>query len=604
SKHSKKGKARATDFPQGILLEDVQTYVPLGIEGDEFKYFFPHSLESGFIESSQPGTSKFVEDEPFSSSFEEFIPDPLIFDLNEFETDSESAEEEVTEPFQFLHLMPKKKSDDDEEEKRDVPVFIPKIHFDFAYTNPGQTKIPFSGNPGLHVDCPERPIDFFRLIANEIFMNRVIEKINTYAESLKLKATQSSKKSPRRKKPRIMNWKPLTAEEFDKFLALIFLMGQVKAPDIFWYWKASRIYHFPTFSSLLHRDRFQDILRLFHIDRNFEQDDTSDTDDPSDELKPLDIFNNNMKEIYYPGKKLTIDKFVISPRGLHIREDDTDKCKFGVKVYTLSETSGLILKIHTHTRLKKESNEISSDQIVHELLSDFQGKGHVIFLDETFVNYPLAKSLLEKKTHTLGMLGKFKIDNTFGILNVKLKKDEVVQQFSPEGICVMKYRYKGIVWMMISSEHAAFMRTVTERRKNIEKPQIFIDYTAVMNSERTDKFLMSYPCDQRLPGWSTKLAIHVFHIIMHNSYILFDHCYPDVLNPEEFREKMIEAWLKIIPSFSSKSSFLTFDLQTNRVHVPRMNERLKERKRCVVCNREQIKKQSRFFCPDCPHKPG
>lgn len=48
-------------------------------------------------------------------------------------------------------------------------------------------------------------------------------------------------------------------------------MGQIKVPAIAYYWKNLTIYNFPTFSSVMPRDRFQKILKALNVWRNSQQ---------------------------------------------------------------------------------------------------------------------------------------------------------------------------------------------------------------------------------------------------------------------------------------------------------------------------------------------
>ena len=577
-------ESESEESPQKISLEDLEpTYVPLRtIKNEELAYLLsPPSIfvESENLQSDLSNLLQCSEDKPISSNLDEEVN----INLDESEN---SADEEIVKPFKFLHITTEEVSDDEEfEDVRSNLLYFPKTYYKFTNENPGQTHIPFSGTPGLRINCARNPIDFFRLIADDIFFEHIMAEINLYGEYLKLNDIVKGQKNR-------INWRPVTRGEFERFLALLFLIGHVKTPELSWYWK-SHICHFPIFSVIMSKHRFLDILDVFHIIR-FEE-----NIDSSDRLIPLNIFHNNMKKFYYPQKELTIDESVVSWQGqLYFRQNVANKKhKFGIKIHTLTETNGLVLKIHMHvcSSAVEARNNITYDQIVYKLLSDFQGKGHVIFLDETFTNYPLVKNLLEKKIHTTGMLKKFRTDNPFNVINAKLKRGEIFQQFSPEGICVMKYYDKEPVFM-ISSEHSAIMKTITIGKKDIEKPKIFLDYNLVMDDvKKTDQFLMYYPCEPiRLFKWPPRLGIHIFHIIMYNSYILFNHFYRN-LELLEFRESVIRALLnaEVLDNF-----------HINRIHMPMILGRKVRKNYCVVCYRKQKMKISRFICSNCPDKPG
>lgn len=95
--------------------------------------------------------------------------------------------------------------------------------YEFYNTNPGQKGIPFSGLSGLRRTA-ETPIEFFRLIANDTFFDHIISETNVYGDLLKNSSTQ--------KCTRIKAWKPTYREEFEAFLALLYMMGEIVAPEI------------------------------------------------------------------------------------------------------------------------------------------------------------------------------------------------------------------------------------------------------------------------------------------------------------------------------------------------------------------------------------
>ncbi|XP_043528189.1 uncharacterized protein LOC122538303 [Frieseomelitta varia] len=519
---------------------------------------------------------------------------PVDFDSDSDEIESENgAEEEIILPFKFLHIT----FEESDEELEEPPLASQVVH-EFTNENPGQAQFPFKGTAGVFaLEYPKTPIKFFRLIANDAFLTCIISRINFLGNKLKTSAIKEEKTS------RFHNWQPITQKEFERFLAIIYLMGQIKATELSWYWRKSRIYQCPIFVTVMPKSRFLEILHVFHIDCKLEED--QDIDEPSDQMNPLDIFNNNMKEIYYPTKGLTIDESVISFRSqLYFRQNAASKkCKYGLKIYTLTEPIGPVLRIHTHLHTKGK-DKINTDQIIHKLVSDFEGRGHVIYLDETFANYTLVKSLLEKKTYALGVLKKSGLDKPADVVNAVLNTGQVFQQFSPEGICLMKYKHteKDSV-IMISSERPATMASVIMKGKMIEKPRIFLDYNTVMDSaERTDEFFMFYPCDL-IKGLllTTKFAIHMFQIILYNSYLLCCRYYK--VKFSKFRDSTIKALLRSTVSLDLETS-LKRELQRNRIHVPVIVEE-DEKKFCIVCQNEgQQRKETKLKCSNCSGKPG
>ncbi|KAK1132707.1 hypothetical protein K0M31_020503 [Melipona bicolor] len=411
----------------------------------------------------------------------------------------------------------------------------------FSDETPVQTKIPFNGPTGLRVYCPKRPIDCFRLIANDILFERVIAEIN--------KCWEDSMSNTTERQP--INFQSVTREEFEKFIALIFQMGHVPAPEINWYWENRTNYYIRRFATIMPIDRFKDILNVFHV---FYSDECENADDSSGQVKqPLDIFHNNMKNIYYPQKELTIKKNAISLQGRYYQEfSNVGACKFGLKIYMLTEVNGLVLKVHKVVRLYKDKvNKLSLEEIAYKLLSDFEEKGHAIYLNEIFTSYSLVKNLLKKKIYVTGILNQYSIGIPPVIVNTTLMKGMFTHQTS-EGICVMKYNMwdegKKNAIFMISSEYSGIIKEITVRRKTRKEPEIYLNYDSVMNDLRcSDEFSVHYLRNFRMNviNWAAKFSIHLFHIIMYNSYVLFNHFYKEDMNISQFRQSVIYALLRI-----------------------------------------------------------
>lgn len=64
---------------------------------------------------------------------------------------------------------------------------------------------------------------------------------------------------------RIRKWKPVTLAEMMGFLAVIFNMGLIRKPTLAEYWSTRNSQTTPWFKTMFPRNRFQLILKFFHI---------------------------------------------------------------------------------------------------------------------------------------------------------------------------------------------------------------------------------------------------------------------------------------------------------------------------------------------------
>ena len=61
------------------------------------------------------------------------------------------------------------------------------------------------------------------------------------------------------------SWTKITVEEFMAYMGFMILMGLIKLPSIFDYWKKDDTYHYSPIASRIMRDRFLEISRHLHF---------------------------------------------------------------------------------------------------------------------------------------------------------------------------------------------------------------------------------------------------------------------------------------------------------------------------------------------------
>ncbi|KOX67453.1 hypothetical protein WN51_10129, partial [Melipona quadrifasciata] len=194
---------------------------------------------------------------------------------------------------------------------------------------------------------------------------------------------------------------------------------------------------------------------------------------------------------YYPEKQLTIKRSFITVLGRHIHElYDDDYCKHGLIIYMLTEVNGLILKMNTRLCLLEDETNINHEEIVYKLLSGFEGRGHVIYLNEYYTSYSLVKNLLKKKIHTTGRLKRENTEYFPAVVRATLKQGEFFHQLTNEGICVMRYQDidKKYADFMISSECSTTMKETGSKRRSVKKPEIVVNYFSLINAIKLINF--------------------------------------------------------------------------------------------------------------------
>lgn len=209
---------------------------------------------------------------------------------------------------------------------------------------PNISKIPFNENSVKVQPTGDQPIDFFNLLVTNDFYNLVVRETNNYAADLYM--NRSSDKS------RITNWIDIDIDELKIFFGLLFHTGTIKMSRIEDYWKPSKLFNLNIFRSCMSRNRYMLIMRALNFCKTPESE--NDFQNVSRIYKiesVLNYFNNKMNEVYQPSKNLSLDESMILWRGrLLFRQYIKNKRhKYGVKLYMLTEPTGLVQKILIYT---------------------------------------------------------------------------------------------------------------------------------------------------------------------------------------------------------------------------------------------------------------
>jgi len=148
------------------------------------------------------------------------------------------------------------------------------------------------------------------------------------------------------------------------------------------------------------RNRFLLILRALHFGHFVEN-----ANDRLFRIQPiLNYFNNKIDEIYYPGKNLSIDESMILWRGrLVFRQYIKGKRhKFGIKLYMLTESSGLNLRMFIYcgqklTAIQQPYAISHTENVVMNLMKGKLNNGHSLYMVNFYNSVDLAQKLLLKK---------------------------------------------------------------------------------------------------------------------------------------------------------------------------------------------------------------
>lgn len=488
-------------------------------------------------------------------------------------------------------------AEDEQEDVQQQPTTSAQSIVSWCQTEQEPPCFDFEENVGLKFDYDNLSIEnLVDIFFTEHFLNLLVVQTNLYANQ------EIEKQGSIRRSSRLALWKDIDTAEMRVFLGLLLHMGPCTFPTIEHYWNTDPFYKMPFWGSVMSRNRFQLILRFLHF-----ADNSQPTGDRLCKIRPvLDHFNNIMHEKYVPDRSLCIDESMMLWRGrLFFRQYiKNKKHKYGIKLYELCESNGMVLRIKVYCGKSETSSEMGhASDVVFELMDGYLDKGYVLYTDNFYNSVALTKQLTARKTYICGTLRNNRKQNPKDLVAKKLQKGEISWR-RYESVVVCKWKDKRDV-LTISNMHKVQPVEVQNRNGRLSiKPNIIKDYNDGMSGiDRSDQMLSYYSALRKTIRWPKKLALHIMEIYIHNAHLLYRKAANSDIRALKFREKFITHLIgdkmpKPKPKTTNAASF--HYLET----LPPSEKKERPTKPCRICTKEKRRRESRYFCPVCEEKPA
>ncbi|KAM9305474.1 piggyBac transposable element-derived protein 4-like [Gastrophryne carolinensis] len=486
----------------------------------------------------------------------------------------------------------------------------------YNWTRPNITQPvlpPFTATWGCRVNTENfLPINYFQLFLDDEYLQKVVEQTNLYAVQYFLE---------QQKKPGGGNmsseWTPTNLSEMRRFWGLTLHMGIAQKPSIEAYWSPKSPQTRDIFLAMMSASRFQLLQKFLHYNDNTlaVQPDHPQFDDLF-KLRPLlDHLLKRFQEVYTPGQNLVVDRSLLRYQGHIVPQEYFPKGEQYCKLHRLCESSSgytYRFRVCINKALRPNSSEYSTDlgiseKIVDDLVHPLYNQGYQIYMNHVYTNLSLFRLLYRKGTLACGTIRHFRKGLPRELRLQKQKKGESSLWRCEELLAV---RYKGnkdqVLLTTIHDESTLAFAMGVEQ--NVTKPRCLLDYKYYMSGvERSKQMLEPYIARLRTMGWYKRLSVYLVQLSMFNAYVVYHQATSHKrLSFLKFQESVIQS---LIGSDQFTIAAAEPEVEERLVgrHFPELipsTTKTSPQRRCCVCQRRGFRKDTRYYCPDCPRTPA
>ncbi|KAM4723160.1 piggyBac transposable element-derived protein 4-like [Rhinophrynus dorsalis] len=460
------------------------------------------------------------------------------------------------------------------------------------------------------------PIDYFQLFVDDELLEYIVKQTNLYAEQYFQQYGISLEPCSRAR-----NWTETNLCEIKKFLGLTLQMGIVRKPNICSYWSTQHTQTTPIFPAMMSRDRFLLMQRFLHYNDNAA---ALPQDHPKYDrlykMRPvIDHLAARFQAVYTPGQNIAVDEpLLLYKRRIFFKEPITSKrAWYGVKLYKLCESStGYTYRFRISAGKDScleqppcYSPDLSTrEKVIWDLVHPLINQGYHLYMDSLYTSLPLFRLLYSKATMACGTIRTDRKGFPKRLVDKKQNRRQTSALRCEELLAV---RYSGKREMhLLTTIHDESMSAVTIRRgTKILKPKCVLDYSRHMGGvDRTEQMLQPYNCALKGLVWYKKLVVHLLQLSMLNAFVVYRQSAPaNPLSFLKFQQAVITSLLSQIEDDAVIETVENVDRLTGRHFadiLPPTEKKNNPCKRCRVCSRKGQRKETRYYCPDCPSKPG
>lgn len=482
-------------------------------------------------------------------------------------------------------------------------MFMPTIH--------PFTDVNYGVQPATNFSEASTPTDIFKFFFNELFVQEIVAESNAYYKKVKEAMELEGSLTP---SSRLLLWKDIDCDDFYNFLIVLIYMGNVRLPTIEKYWSTFHQYNLPFARQVMSRNKFQNILRFLHFSSFI------NVNDRAVKIRPVvDHMNIKFREAYRPGKNIVIDESLMLWKGrLGWKQFIKSKrARFGLKSFDVCESeTGYLYGSILYTGKTPELAGVHEDyglsgKVVVELLGDLVGQGRNLFVDNWYSSPSLFLAVHAKETNICGTVNMKRKGMPKKINEKRVKRGDIVVRHN-KTMAFCGWRDKRFVKTLTTFHTPALVDTNKLDRITktpIRKPNVVVDYNDHMGGvDLVDQVTSAYPSMRKSLKWYKKYFLHIMDICLYNTMVIFNCLNLEKKNYLNVRESVIDGLLEAHhrPSSRHSGGRRSDKPLPQRINsrcfpsaVPATAKRKDAMKRCAVCKKHGLRKESRYECKTC-----
>lgn len=360
----------------------------------------------------------------------------------------------------------------------------------------------------------ENPLQFFELF----FDTEVFELIRSETEK---NAIQKGSHNFR-----------VTTEEIKRFIGILLLSGYNHVARYRMYWEQSVDCNFHGVASAMPRNRFEELLRYFHVADN----NNLAKEDKFSKVRPLWNLCNERWVKYFPGdKNLSVDESMIPYYGKHGAKQHIQgkPIRFGYKNWSICTRLGYLIygELYQGAKTGNTRPELGvGASVVLDLISKLPPGSYSFYMDNYFTSLPLLDEIIKLGHDATGTIRANRVEKA-PLKDPKTMKRTIRGSYNQctdtlSNITLVRYNDNNIVTVASTQsgvEPIGKVKRYSEKqKKDIDQPRCIINYNKYMGGvDRLDQNVGCYRISIRLKRWYWQLLMFPINVCVNNAFQLY-----------------------------------------------------------------------------------